>query len=142
MNISSQAAGASIWQRIKVQHIALVCGLAVAAAAALAVSDSSQPRSEGVSVGRAKISAPAAEEAPASHLVFFIAGSQEQADGVAVQIEAARSASPEHVPAVHFFIVNNAEEEVQVWLLLAEAARELAVFARHAMVEVVDLRNP
>ncbi len=126
----------STWKRIKVQHIALVCGLAIAASAAAAIGGwEADSATTPASPARASISTPLSDDTP--QFVLFIAGSQQQADDHAAAIR--QDLNPAWFASHSFVVVTNADEEAQVRSLRDGVAMELV--AAGTNFEVVDLRS-
>ena len=142
MNITGQATTGSIWQRIKVQHIALICGLTVAVSAALAAGGWEARKGNSASTATRAPEVPVYQSSETPRIVFFIVGSKVRA----AELEAANAqeqVDPGFVPqknlSLHILVADSAESESSAQSLISEAAKELIPFG--ISVETVDLRG-
>ena len=140
MQITRQATSASIWQRIKVQHLSLVCGLTLAVGSAIALGgwqDSSHPPSREQSRLPTIARAP---EADTPYVAFYLVTSQAGADLAAayeaqVEIDRAMTNSPPVPRTVQVLSVATAAEDALARSLISEASLQ------EVSIAIVDLRH-
>jgi hypothetical protein len=138
MNWIVRNAAVSTWRRFKIQHLALICGVTIAAGAAFAIRGSevnSVPAPASVAA-RDSISTSLPDVTP--RFVLFIAGSQQQADDHAVSLS--EHFNPRLLSTYGFVVVTNPEEEERARALGDWASVELANAGTD--FRVVDLRGP